>query len=889
MMKKIIIILMLLSTLLFATEQSNVITAKIAKNFLKTKNSSYSISNNFEVYTNKQVVAEVYNLEPTGFVFVSKDNDLPPVLAYSFKNNLNKKNIQENEFFQMAKEDINLRTQYYRINKTNVEKNHDKWEDLLNNPTIERDFQQWPVQNTTSTDGWIETTWNQTGSFNKFCPKDNSNQRSVVGCVATAFSQLLNFHKSIGNISMNNSDRYTCGDDYPYIHIDQDHESRDFPDFPTLNVYLDSLKYHYENNVSLTNNDKAALCFMAGITVQMNYSSGGSGAWTQQIINVLLNRMGYTSAQWVDYNGNSTLQLMAEDAKHMRPNEFSIRHADGSAGHAINCDGYNTNDYYHLNFGWGTSNTTCWYTLPQGMPSGYSVISGVGVNIQGGITPISLTGTVNCDISPVGAHVLISGEKTFEAYVTDTDGSFSVPALVPGDYTVTTTLGRVYYSSFETTIDENNNTLNINLGNFEALTGNITSANSTIQANVALYQDGEIVYSGLSNEDGSYSIPDVLPGDYFATISSNGNEYVSKNMTVTLEDQEEDFTLNSYPGNLMMSHANSSAGFCDMNINIPLTIAVKYSADDFENEGNELFAKFRFKSPINSSDGTLYAQVWKNNELFFEKQLSDYSEGEWIDVNLDNYMEINQDTDYYFGYKLIADGHIACVDNGPIMENKGAFVRTTSWINYTSLNKNFCIQPIAISDNFGTISGNVSISGENVNFADAIVRAGNYAAQIDSNGNYSLNVKPGVYDIVAYYQDHQSQIIPNIQIENGETENNYDLVINMAGNNDHHNDIQKKTELYSNYPNPFYNSANTRGNGTTISYSLKNKSKVSLNIYNILGQKIKTLVNSEQKSGNHKIVWNGKDNNNRKVSSGIYFYRLENEGKSLTKKMLILK
>ena len=196
------------------------------------------------------------------------------------------------------------------------------------------------------------------------------------------------------------------------------------------------------------------------------------------------------------------------------------------------------------------------------------------------------------------------------------------------------------------------------------------------------------------------------------------------------------------------------------------------------------------KSPINSSDGTLYAQVWKNNELVFEKQLSDFIEGEWIDVNLDNYLEIDSNTDYYFVYKIFADGHIAWVDNGPLMENKGAFVRTTSWINFASLNKNFCIQPIAISNEYGIINGNVSIDAEDVNFEDGIVRAGNYVTPIDPNGNYSLEVKPGTYNIVAYYQDHQSQIISDIQITNGENNDNNNFGIQ--------NDAQKYNNLYQN-------------------------------------------------------------------------------------------
>jgi hypothetical protein len=86
----------------------------------------------------------------------------------------------------------------------------------------------------------------------------------------------------------------------------------------------------------------------------------------------------------------------------------------------------------------------------------------------------------------------------------------------------------------------------------------------------------------------------------------------------------------------------------------------------------------------------------------------------------------------------------------------------------------------------------------------------------------------------------------------------------------------------SNYPNPFNPS-------TTIKYSVPKNGNVKLNIYNLKGQLVKTLVAENRKAGKHTVVWNGDDNTGRKTSSGMYFSRLETGGKTLTLKMLLMK
>jgi hypothetical protein len=85
-----------------------------------------------------------------------------------------------------------------------------------------------------------------------------------------------------------------------------------------------------------------------------------------------------------------------------------------------------------------------------------------------------------------------------------------------------------------------------------------------------------------------------------------------------------------------------------------------------------------------------------------------------------------------------------------------------------------------------------------------------------------------------------------------------------------------------NYPNPFNPT-------TTIFYTQPQTGSVSLEIFNIKGQKVRTLVNSHQASGSYQAVWNGRDDGGRQAASGIYFYKLQTPGYTTMKKMLLLK
>jgi len=89
-------------------------------------------------------------------------------------------------------------------------------------------------------------------------------------------------------------------------------------------------------------------------------------------------------------------------------------------------------------------------------------------------------------------------------------------------------------------------------------------------------------------------------------------------------------------------------------------------------------------------------------------------------------------------------------------------------------------------------------------------------------------------------------------------------------------------ELNKNYPNPF-------NPDTNISFSVKETGFVNLKVFNTRGQLVKTLISETLDEGVHFTNWNGKDNNNKSVSSGIYFYKMDTKNYTSTRKMILLK
>ena len=94
--------------------------------------------------------------------------------------------------------------------------------------------------------------------------------------------------------------------------------------------------------------------------------------------------------------------------------------------------------------------------------------------------------------------------------------------------------------------------------------------------------------------------------------------------------------------------------------------------------------------------------------------------------------------------------------------------------------------------------------------------------------------------------------------------------------------LPNEFELLDNYPNPFNPS-------TSISFNIPNEVYTEVAIYNMMGQKVRTLHNGNLQAGRHHIFFDGFDDNNLQLGSGVYFYRVTAGEFNATKKMMLVK
>ncbi|MDD3533789.1 MAG: carboxypeptidase regulatory-like domain-containing protein, partial [Candidatus Cloacimonetes bacterium] len=181
------------------------------------------------------------------------------------------------------------------------------------------------------------------------------------------------------------------------------------------------------------------------------------------------------------------------------------------------------------------------------------------------------------------------------------------------------------------------------------------------------------------------------------------------------------------------------------------------------------------------------------------------------------------------------------------------------------------------------ISGNIvgivrKLNGQGI--AGATVSAGEgQSSTTNSAGAYSQSLPAGVYTVSASAEGYKDLIMENITVApNQNTTLNFTLEPTS-----NENEVQPVTvtALNANYPNPFNPT-------TTISYDLKEAGWVRLDIYNLKGQKVRTLVNRDQPSGRYRIVFDALDQRGNPLASGIYLYRMQSADYISTRKMLLM-
>jgi hypothetical protein len=342
-----------------------------------------------DIVQSGRVVARVCGLAPTGYVVVAADTDLPPVVAYALESSYPRDDAA-NPLRAMVAADLARRLDAVAaVAPAVLARWRAEWAELGDGEASPARFQQWPPAGSTPTGGWLQNTWTQSAPYNNLCPLDvaHSNARSQAGCPSVAMAMILNYHRTIQGTVLGTEDRYWHAYAGNYYWIPDGYLQYGFPNFTTLNGYLQTLTDHWNAGSSLTNTDKAALVFACGVAATQVYSAAGSGTFAVAQAYAAFQRFGFTDARLVLDSDPAMYPDLTAEMQNARPAHLAVVDPAWSMGHNLVVDGYNTDNYYHLNFGWGGSYNG-WYRLPQEIPYGLTVVEGLIMDIAPASTAV---------------------------------------------------------------------------------------------------------------------------------------------------------------------------------------------------------------------------------------------------------------------------------------------------------------------------------------------------------------------------------------------------------------------------------------------------------------------------------------------------------------------
>jgi len=357
-------------------------TAKMKLTYLGV-NDEFSIVSTYDLFSDENLLAYIYDLSPIGYIVVSANNNISPIIAYSLNSISGVKVVEDNIFLQVLQSDLEIRNKnIINIPENILERRRVKWQTLLN-ANWDNDFQQWPSADSTW-GGWLVTTWNQSPSpYYDFCPMDTvTDLRSIAGCPSIAMGQIVNYFKTINSTTFSDNDDYYHNYAGRRYWIDNDYVAIDFPSWTQLNEYLDTLSHHFLID-TLTNQDIAALIYSLGVAAHQVYTSSMSGTFGVSYAYGAFQKFSFNDAELIYPTDDSLFIKLAQDMKDAKPALWACLVTGGSGGHNMVADGFNSDSYYHINFGWGGSYDG-WYLLPDdpSIPANLTTIEGVIVNIS---------------------------------------------------------------------------------------------------------------------------------------------------------------------------------------------------------------------------------------------------------------------------------------------------------------------------------------------------------------------------------------------------------------------------------------------------------------------------------------------------------------------------
>lgn len=323
--------------------------------------SSIKTGESFTLRYDNIPVYYVFNFTGTGFIIVSADDAVTPVLAYSPEGSY-QPDDQAPQFISWM-EGYSKQIAYAVKNAVPATtKISQEWQRLstIDPATLQTHHGEREVS------PLLLSTWDQGSHYNKLCPVDAGGSGGHVwaGCVATAMCQVMYYYRFPDS---GNGQHCYVPSGYP----------EQCADFQNTVYQWNEMPLSFSSNC-FNDTATAMLLWQAGISVDMMYGAGGSGAYSEDALTSMINIFKYSPNAHLEErdayppNGDEFPAILRDNLDHKRVMYYD---GYGSGGHAFNVDGYQGTDYFHFNWGWSGS-ANGYYYLNNLNPGGYNFNNG---------------------------------------------------------------------------------------------------------------------------------------------------------------------------------------------------------------------------------------------------------------------------------------------------------------------------------------------------------------------------------------------------------------------------------------------------------------------------------------------------------------------------------
>ncbi|MFZ0390677.1 MAG: carboxypeptidase regulatory-like domain-containing protein, partial [Calditrichia bacterium] len=487
----------------------------------------------------------------------------------------------------------------------------------------------------------------------------------------------------------------------------------------------------------------------------------------------------------------------------------------------------------------------------------------------------TLAGTVTVNATGAGvdsALVSVDGMVTY----TDANGAYSFPDIFVGMYNLTV-MKEGYNTAMMDSVEifaDSTTTVDFALTaptmdvSIAAIDTTVDGGDSLeVQFNISNNGDGELNYHLMT-------IPSTATRTDYSKYMNGGT--ISALKTVQPDAKRGSFKTGSSRDSVIIHYDGPyNDNGIGTNAASSWISAVRFTAEELAAYYGE-YSLSAVQLHIRSADFTnVTLKVWQGGS-FGDPGMEVYSQDitsavlidQWTEISLPTPIPLLSGQEYWIGYAIDATAdHPSSVDDGPMVPGKGAwmfFQGVWAQLNEVSASLNY----------------NWSIRGVLETGFDYWLSAYPVIGTIPANQSETITVK---LDASMFNMD--TTVVANMVVSSDPNVGEEIIPVSMHVVSTGMNDPEALPTVFAlsqNFPNPFNPT-------TTIKYQLPQAVDVRLEIYNVLGQKVRTLVNNRMDVGRYEVTWDGQNDLGQKVGSGLYIYRIQAGDFVKTQKMILMK